>query len=305
MTPHKQQQAVQHCTLCPRRCGADRRITVGLCGGGAVPRVARCAPHHWEEPCISGTRGSGTVFFTGCALGCIFCQNHTISRAECAATAGREMDTAALAEAFLTLQAQGVHNLNLVTASHWRPWISEALHRAREHGLALPVVWNSGGYETAEAMVQLATDVDIWLLDMKFYSPQLSDDLANAPNYFEYAAATALQACSLAGSPVYDGERLMQRGVILRLLILPGQRQDAKALLDWMAESLPPGGFVLSLMNQYTPPEHVALPGALGRRLASYEYNDVLEHAHALGLDTGYTQQRTSASAAYIPPFEV
>jgi len=257
--------------------------------------------HHWEEPCLAGTRGSGTVFFGGCPLGCLFCQNHAISH-----RAGGAPHTAQqLAARFLAMQQRGAHNLNLVTAGHYRPWVQRALALARAQGFSLPVVWNSGGYETTEALDALAADVDIWLLDLKFHAAALAATLADAPDYFPVASAAAKQACRLAGPPVFGGGGLLRRGVILRLLVLPGHHKDAMALLRFMASELPRGGFLLSLMRQYTPPPGLGLPRPLSRRLASYEYRQVLDEAERLGLATGYTQQAESASAAYIPPFEV
>ena len=169
-----------HCTLCPRRCGADRTRTHGLCGGGGMVKIARAALHFWEEPCISGTQGSGTVFFSGCTLQCCYCQNHGIS----AGNFGREISTRRLADIFLELQEQGAHNINLVTAGHYLPWVCEALDMARP-GLHIPVVYNTGGYETPEAVAALRGYVDIWLADVKYRSPELSAEYSNAPDYFE------------------------------------------------------------------------------------------------------------------------
>jgi putative pyruvate formate lyase activating enzyme len=177
--PEPAPNAPVRCVLCPRRCGADRRFRQGACGGGSLPRVARAAPHHWEEPCISGSRGSGTVFFTGCPLGCVFCQNHAISHR---GGAGRRVTAEELAGIFLDLQRQGVHNLNLVTATHYLPWVQMALGLARGRGLALPVVWNSSGYETAATMAALAGMVDVSLLDLKYKTPALGQRLAAAPD---------------------------------------------------------------------------------------------------------------------------
>lgn len=291
------------CALCPRRCGALRSTHLGRCGGGSQPVVARAALHHWEEPCISGTRGSGTVFFSGCGLGCVFCQNHQISRVHNDALAGKAMDTTTLADTYLSLQRQGAHNLNLVTATHYRPWVQQALAAARTKGFALPVVWNSSGYETEESMRALAPDVQIWLLDLKFHSSILSAQYANAPDYFEYASRAATLACTLAGPPRFDDVGLLQSGVVLRLPVLSGHRDDAKQLLAWMADTLPPGGFLLSLLRQYTPPAGLCLPSPLHRRLSSFEYRDVADTALRLGLEDGYTQQAGSATQAFVPPF--
>lgn len=293
--------APTQCRLCPRGCGANRTTTPGACHGGSTPRVARAAPHLWEEPCLSGTRGSGTVFFGGCTLGCLFCQNRAISRGQ----GGRPLTVEQLAETFLSLQAQGAHNLNLVTATHYLPWVRAALRLAKSGGLRLPIVWNTGGYETQPVLTALGGFVHVFLADLKFYSPELSARLAGAPDYFEVAAAAAKRMCSLTGPPVYNKDGLLVRGTIVRLLVLPGARADAKQLLRWMAENLPPGGFLLSLMSQYTPPPGDAdLPKPLTRHISTFEYNDVVDTAVALGLTTGYMQQRNSAKEEYTPPFD-
>lgn len=290
----------ERCELCPRLCRADRRSQTGRCGGGSLPRVVRAAPHHWEEPCISGTKGSGAVFFSGCHLGCAFCQNHSISHGQ----AGTALSVEDLAACFLKLEGRGVHNLNLVTASHYRPWVMAALQIARGHGFKLPVVWNTGGYERLDSITGLANDVDVWLFDLKFHSPALSAQLAAAPDYFRVASAALQEACRLAGPPVFSADGLLLRGVVLRLLVLPGHKNDAQQLLAWAAENLPRGGFLLSLMSQYTPPQGIQLPSPFNRRLASYEYRAVAGTALELGLQLGYFQDRASASPAYIPPFE-
>lgn len=188
-----------HCTLCPRRCGADRTRTHGLCGGGGMVKIARAALHFWEEPCISGTQGSGTVFFSGCPLQCCYCQNHGIS----AGNFGREISTRRLADIFLELQEQGAHNINLVTAGHYLPWVCEALDMARP-GLHIPVVYNTGGYETPEAVAALRGYVDIWLADVKYRSPELSAEYSNAPDYFE-AARIAVKAMIAPGRAACSG----------------------------------------------------------------------------------------------------
>lgn len=292
-------QNLSRCTLCPRRCGANRQKGVGLCGGGSLPVVARAALHHWEEPCISGTKGSGAVFFGGCPLGCVFCQNRAISRGE----QGSPVSVEELAQIFLRLQSQGAHNINLVTAGHYRPWVQKALQQAGAAGLHLSVVWNSGGYETEEAVLALQNQVDVWLCDIKFYSPNISGRLANAPDYFTWASAAVQRMCAITGAPQHNKDGMLQRGVIVRLLVLPGHRQDAKEILYWMHRHLPKDGYLLSLMRQYTPPPGVVLPKPLGRRLSSYEYNDVADMALQLGMK-GYFQEKESVGVQYVPAFD-
>lgn len=293
----------ENCTLCPRRCGVNRATQQGFCRSPNEIRVARAAAHAWEEPCISGSRGSGTVFFCGCTLGCVFCQNQSISHPGHAA--GKALSEEQLAHIFLRLQRKGVHNLNLVTPSHFRPGIVRALHHAKAGGLTLPVVWNTSGYETPESIAALAAEIDVWLTDLKFFAPALSQSLAAAPDYFSVASEAILQMCTQTGPPVFDAEGLLQRGTIVRLLVLPGQREDAKALLHWMAQTLPQNGFLLSLMSQYTPPESLPLPPPLHRKLSSFEYRDIANTALSLGLTQGYTQQRGSAQSQYTPAFDL
>ena len=236
-----------HCTLCPRRCGADRTKAQGLCGGGAGVKAARAALQFWEEPCISGTRGSGTVFFSGCALRCCYCQNYAIS----AENFGKEISVQRLAEIFLALQGQGAHNLNLVTAGHYLPWVCEALDLVKGE-LSIPVVYNTGGYETPEAIAALRGYVDIWLTDLKYRSKALSAEYSAAPDYFDVASAALEAMLAQAGPPRFDADGILQSGVIVRHLALPNAGADTRAVLEYLA-TLPRGSFLLSLMSQYTP----------------------------------------------------
>ena len=291
------------CALCPRRCGADRAAgQAGYCGAAGTLKVARAALHFWEEPCISGARGSGTVFFSGCALKCCYCQNYPIS----AESFGREITVERLAEIFLELQSQGAHNINLVTPGQWQPWIIAALDKARADGLRLPIVCNTGGYETAESVARWQGYIDIWLADLKYVSPALSAQLSAAPDYFA-AAKTAIEAMmAQAGRPVCDAEGMMQRGVILRHLALPGHIDDSFAVLDQMAawNDADPGCFIPSLMSQYTPFYRAAEQG-IGRRITTYEYRRVVNYAVDKGLAAGYMQQKSSAREEYTPDFDL
>ena len=291
------------CALCPRRCGADRAAgQAGCCGAAGTLKVARAALHFWEEPCISGTRGSGTVFFSGCALKCCYCQNYPVS----AENFGREITVERLAEIFLELQGQGAHNINLVTPGQWQPWIIAALDKARADGLRLPIVCNTGGYETAESVARWQGYIDIWLADLKYVSPALSAQLSAAPDYFA-VAKTAIEAMmAQAGRPVCDAEGMMRRGVILRHLALPGHIDDSFAVLDQMAawNDADPGCFIPSLMSQYTPFYRAAEQG-IGRRITTYEYRRVVNYAVDKGLAAGYMQQRSSAKEEYTPAFDL
>lgn len=289
------------CGLCPRKCGANRNIGVGRCGGGTHMKIGLCAPHYWEEPCISGTNGSGAVFFTGCTLSCVFCQNHAISYGN----VGKEYSVSELANKLILLQNKGVHNINLVTGSHYLPWVHEAVNIAQNTGLNIPIVWNTGGYETLEAVQILKQFVNVWLFDIKFYSKDISEKFADAPDYFEKASNALIAACNIAGSPAYNNKGIMQRGVVLRLLVLPGQARDAKEILWWISKNLPRDKFIISLMSQYTPPSGVVLPKPLHRALSSYEYNIVLRQAELLKFENGYVQLRKSIGEEYMPQFEV
>lgn len=299
-------QLPTHCTLCPRACGADRAAgQTGLCGAGDTLRAARAALHHWEEPCLSGDpeapTGSGTVFFSGCALGCCYCQNYGISQEG----QGRPLTEARLAEIFLELQAKGAKNINLVTATQWLPWVLPALDSARRRGLRLPVVYNTGGYETVQTVQALAGYVDIWLTDFKYDSPALAAELSRAGNYPAVADRALRAMLRQTGAPVYDPEGYLRRGVIVRHLVLPGQAADSQAVLRRLAtvrrqEGVP---FLLSLMSQFTPFYHAADHG-LGRRITSYEYRKVVDAALALGLTDGYMQEKSSAREEYTPPFD-
>ncbi len=291
----------KNCQLCPRLCGADRtRQAPGLCGGGPQVRAARAALHFWEEPCISGTQGSGTVFFSGCSLGCCYCQNFRIS----AENFGKELSVHQLAAIFLRLQAQGAHNINLVTATQYAPWVTAALDEARAQGLRLPVVYNTGGYETEQTVRALAPYVDIWLTDMKYVSSALSGEYSAAPDYFAVAAPALRQMLAQAGPPVFGADGLLQRGVIVRHLALPGALHDSLAVLRFLA-GLGPQNFLFSAMSQYTPFYRAAQHKALSRRISTYEYRTVVNEAVRLGLTNGYMQEKSSAKEEYTPPFDL
>ena len=283
------------CNLCPRKCNAERRETSGdgYCRMGTLPLISRAAAHFWEEPCISGTRGSGTVFFSGCALGCVFCQNEEISHHPL----GRTMTPRQLSQVFACLEDEGVHNINLVTPSHFALAIFEALS-IRKPGI--PVVWNSSGYESVQTIEAARGLVDIFLPDLKYFSEKSAATLADAPDYFETAMAAIQKMCELTGLPVYDDNGLMLSGTLVRHLVLPLRTRESIAILDAVAQQLPKGT-PLSLMRQYTPMTDTKLPG-LDRRLTDREYRQVLEHMLDLGLD-GYTQQKEAANSAFTPAF--
>ena len=300
-------QLPHHCTLCPRACGADRAAGQrGFCGADDTLRVARAALHHWEEPCLSGdpdaATGSGTVFFSGCTLRCCYCQNYPISQGE----VGKAITAERLADIFMQLQNGGAKNLNLVTASHYLPWVTEALDAARAAGFALPVVYNTGGYETVEAVRALAGYVDIWLTDYKYCDSTLAAQLSCAQDYPAVADAALREMLVQTGAPIYDADGYLQRGVIVRHLALPGHIDDSFAVLDQMAawNEADPGCFIPSVMSQYTPFYKAAEHG-IGRRITTYEYRRVVNYAMDLGLTAGYMQQKSSAREEDTPSFDL
>ena len=287
------------CELCPRMCGADRENGErGICGANADVRVARVSLHAFEEPCISGTRGSGTIFFSGCSLGCIFCQNRAISRE----AAGKIMDRRALGEAMLALQKAGAHNINLVTATHFADRVAEVLSDVKPL-LHIPVVYNTSGYERVETLRMLEGLVDVYLPDFKYASRALAEKYSSAPDYPEVAARAIAEMHRQTGPVILDGDGMIVRGTVVRLLVLPSHRADAMAVLDRLATAVPPNEVRLSLMSQYTPEFALDTPHReLHRRVTRFEYESVIAHALGLGFD-GYTQERSSATAAYTPSF--
>jgi len=283
----------QNCTLCPRQCGIDRTAgKLGFCKSSDTVRIARAAPHHWEEPVISGKNGSGAVFFSGCTLGCVFCQNEEISHR----AAGREVSAAELRQIFEDLIRQGCHNINLVTATHFLPAVIEALTPK----LPVPVVYNCGGYERVETLRQLEGLVDIYLPDMKYSDPTLAKRLSAAGDYVEMASAAILEMFRQVG-PVRIEDGLMKRGMILRHLILPGQVGNSLGVLDFVADHFRPGDILLSLMSQYVPHGRALQLPDLNRTITEEEYDGVLSYMELLGIEDGFTQEFSSASETYIP----
>jgi len=287
------------CSLCPRACGVDRRSQKGYCGCGENVKAALAAAHYWEEPCISGQRGSGTVFFSGCTLGCCYCQNKKISLQGY----GKEITVERLAQIFLELQQQGAHNINLVTADMYLPQVLRALGMAKP-GLRIPVVYNCSGYQSIEAIEALKGYADIFLPDLKYFSPELSQRYSGAADYFDTASRAIIKMTAQAGEPVFDREGMLQKGVIIRHMVLPGCRKDSIALLHWLCENIPKEKYILSLMCQYTPPDACPHPHLM-RRVTAFEYDSVVNEAVKLGLERGYMQKKGSASGEYTPPFDL
>ena len=284
------------CNLCPRRCNAERTESVGtgFCQMPTTPHIARAALHHWEEPVISGTQGSGAVFFSGCALRCVFCQNHEIST-DCF---GEAVSVARLREIYAELIAQGAHNINLVTASHFAPWVAQSLCPA----LPVPVVWNCGGYESAEILSMLAGKVQVYLPDLKYADNDLAAKLSAAPDYFEVATAAIEEMHRQVGDCVIE-DGLLKRGVVIRHLVLPGQLDNTRRVLDWVSQTFSSGQVLVSLMSQYTPQPNAE--GLLARRVRASEYRAAAAYMENCGIVDGFLQERTAAKEEYTPPFDL
>lgn len=291
-------ELLKHCRLCPRACGANRTRTRGLCGANDRIEAARASLHMWEEPPISGTHGSGTVFFSHCSLGCVYCQNRQISRRE---AAGQEITIAGLARTFLSLQQQGAHNINLVTGAHYAPHIIEALQLARKKGLSVPVVYNSSGYETIETLQLLDGWIDIYLPDYKYYSSYYADRYSHAADYRETAVTAITAMVRQTGAPQYNADGMLTRGTVIRHLMLPGLGGDTAQVLRDIAVRF--GDTVLvSLMRQYTPFDMQDWP-ELDRTITAAEYADACALFCELGLG-GFFQQDESISESFIPAFD-
>lgn len=291
----------EKCSLCPRMCGTDRAAgQKGFCGGGNLVRIARAALHYWEEPCISGESGSGTVFFSGCTMRCVFCQNKEISRGE----AGKEITVDRLAEIYLELAAKGANNINLVTPMHYAPQITAALDIARKNGLTLPIVWNTGGWERRESVAAVRDYADIWLSDFKYFDSSLGESLSKAPNYFSVAAAALDQMVKQTCEPVFDENDMMCRGVIVRHLMLPGHLDDTKNVLRFLYENYGDSIWI-SIMNQYTPMCSDPRFPELSRTVSDEEYNEAIDFACELGIENAFVQEGGTVGESFIPPFDL
>ena len=290
---------LRQCELCPRRCRVDRTREIGFCGAGAKARVALVSLHPWEEPCLTGEKGAGTVFFSHCNLKCCFCQNYEISHEG----KGMEVSAERLAEIFLEQQERGAATLDLVTPTHYVPQILEALLLAKERGFSLPVVYNSSAYETEETIEALRNSVDIFLPDLKYGDEKSALEYSRAPDYVSTAKRAIRKMVELAGEVQMDAKGQLQRGVLVRHLVLPGHRKESMEVLDWLWENFGNSIYV-SLMNQYTPMYRAKEYKELNRRLTTFEYESVMEHAIALGMKHCYVQERRAASEEYVPDFD-
>ena len=284
------------CRLCPRNCGALRGETGrGRCGMGAEPRIARAAPHYDEEPVISGTRGAGTVFFSGCSLQCCFCQNYALSHEGF----GKTVSVERLREIYFELIEQGVHNIDLVNPTHF----ANAIYESLEGGLPVPVVWNSGGYEKVETLRRFEGRVQVYLPDLKYIRPDSARKYSGAADYFEYAAPAIKEMLRQTGPVELDDDGVIRRGTIIRHLILPGCAEESVQILDYIHDELP--GAWVSLMAQYLPFGDAAGVDELGRRLTQEEYDRVADHLLEIGMEDGFIQELSSSDEKYIPKFDL
>lgn len=287
------------CTLCPRECHADRAAGKrGYCRCGADLVVARAALHMWEEPCISGEQGSGTVFFSGCALGCVYCQNYKISKT----LAGKAISAERLGQIFIELQEKGANNINLVTPSHFVPHIIEAIKISRQNGLKLPVVYNCSGYEKVETLKLLEGYIDIYLPDFKYFSKEPAQRYSNCADYFEAAKKAIDEMVRQIGDNKFDDNGIMQRGIIVRHLLLPGWLEDSKRIIKFLYETYGDKIYI-SIMNQYTPLYQKPQFPELNRKITNKEYDELIDYAIDLGIVNGYIQEGETASESFIPDF--
>lgn len=290
---------MKFCRLCPRMCGVNRYNKVGYCREGVEISAAKAYLHKWEEPCISYKNGAGTVFFSGCSLHCVYCQNSIISNE----LKGKIMTVSELADTFLRLCDIGADNIELVTPTHFVPQIINALDLVK-HRIDIPVIYNCGGYELTDTIAMLDGYIDIYLPDIKYYSPEISSKYSNAPDYFEYASKAVSAMIKQVGKLKFNNEGGLLRGTVIRHLVLPSHRHDSMKIMDWIAANTTPETVLVSIMNQYTPFDFLGEEyNELKRRVTKMEYNSVVKHAKELGIN-GYTQKKSSAYEEYVPEFD-
>lgn len=291
---------LKSCTLCPRRCGTDRESgKVGFCGADDKIKIARCDLHFWEEPCISGKNGSGTVFFSHCPMRCVYCQNHKISHLG----VGKTVSVYGLADCFLTLFKKGANNINLVTPTHYVPQIIDAVAIARKKGLTLPIIYNSSGYENAETIKMLDGTIDVYLPDLKYFDDRYAIRYSGAKNYFKIASSAIDEMFSQVGKCVFDENGIIKRGVIVRHLMLPHLLFDSKKIIDYLFKTYGDDIFI-SIMNQYTPLK--TLPKdfpELNETISKRYYNSLIDYALSLGIKNAYIQDGETAKESFIPEF--
>lgn len=291
---------LEDCTLCPRECHVNRMEgKTGYCKVPGELWIARAALHMWEEPCISGEEGSGTVFFSGCPVGCLYCQNHYIADG----TVGKQITIERLADIFLELQEKGANNINLVTPSHYVLQIIDALKISRKRGLHLPIVYNCSGYEKVETLRLLEGLIDVYLPDFKYMDPEPAYQYSRCKDYYPVAAKAIEEMVRQAGDPEFDERGIMKKGVIVRHLTLPGYLEDSKRIVKYLYDTYGDRIYI-SIMNQYTPLEQVKDYPELNRRITGEEYDELVDYAIHIGVENGYIQEGDTAAESFIPQFD-
>ncbi|MBQ5313227.1 MAG: radical SAM protein [Oscillospiraceae bacterium] len=288
------------CNLCPRNCNTDRSAKVGYCKMTDTLKVSRGALHFWEEPCISGENGSGTVFFSGCNMGCVYCQNQDISHEGF----GKEITVERLAEIFIELEKKSAHNINLVTPTHFAPQIVQAVKISRKNGLSIPVVYNTSGYENVDNIENLKGTVDVFLPDFKYFCSETAKKYSFCADYPQMVKKAIAQMVRQTGPCVFDNDGMIQKGVIVRVLVLPGHTDEAKQIIEYLYTTYKDDIFI-SIMSQYTPCTDLQKYPEINRKLTQEEYDDVIDFAVELGLENGFVQEGESASESFIPPFNL
>jgi putative pyruvate formate lyase activating enzyme len=294
------QEILKNCKICPRQCGINRFEKTGVCGADAEVLAAKAFLHQWEEPCISGEKGSGTIFFSGCNMKCVFCQNHEISQGYL----GKEITIDRLAEIMLELQAAGAANINFVSPTPYAIHIIKAVSIAKQMGLNLPIVYNTNGYETVETIEMLKGTVDVYLPDVKYFNDSYSLIYSGVSNYFKQASKSVIAMYDQVGYPEFGENGMIRKGLIIRHLILPGLIEDSKKIFKWIRENIGKYAYV-SIMCQYTPMYKSHVYEEINRKISSIEYDDVLNYFLEAGLENGFMQELESASADYTPDFDL
>ena len=290
----------KRCNLCSRKCLINRYERNGVCGANAKVKIARAALHYWEEPCLSGDNGSGTVFFSNCSLKCIFCQNKKISTNGF----GKEIELEELSNIYLNLQKQGANNINLVTPTHYVPSIIRSLNIAKKNGLKLPIVYNTSSYETKETIKLLNGNIDIYLPDLKYYNDEYAYNYSNVKDYFKIATDNIKEMYNQVGKNIFDENGIMTKGVIVRVLLLPNHVEDAKKILKYLYETYKDNIYI-SIMNQYTPVECIEEYSDLNRKVTEEEYDELINYACDLGMINAFIQEGETQSESFIPDFNL
>lgn len=289
------------CNLCPRNCNVNRLDNkLGFCLSGKNVKISKVSLHNWEEPCISGTKGSGTVFFSNCNLRCVFCQNHNISQEGF----GKEVSIERLSEIFLEQQERGAHNINLVTPTHYVYQIIEAIKIAKKNGLSIPILYNSNGYENAETIKMLKGYIDVYLPDLKYFSNKFAVKYSKAPNYFMVASKAISEMVSQVGAPVFDENNLIQKGVIIRHLMLPGLLFDSKKVIDYIYNTFGDSVYI-SIMNQYTPMYNAEKYPEINKPLNPKHYDALIDYSLSIGVKNGFVQETGTNSKDFVPEFDL